>query len=193
MPPLEAWQKVFVDNEKFVNQDPHAKVTTCIQCHGGVSGTDDMVKAHEGVVTDPSADAEMVAQKCGTCHADIAKAQVTSLHYDSHGYDTIVGQRLGDAPESHKAWEQAQANHCSSCHTTCGQCHVSQPTSVGGGLISGHQLRRPRPSPAPAPAVTARVSTVSTRGKTKAFPLTCTGPRRACPVSSATAGPSCTA
>jgi len=141
VPPLEAWQKVFVDKEKFINQDPHAKVTTCIQCHGGVSGTDDMAKAHEGVVTDPSADAEMVAQKCGTCHADIAKAQVTSLHYDSHGYDTIVGQRLGDAPESHQAWEQAQANHCSSCHTTCGQCHISQPTSVGGGLISGHQFK----------------------------------------------------
>jgi hypothetical protein len=112
VPPLEAWQKVFVDNEKFVNQDPHAKVATCIQCHGGVSGTDDMAEAHEGVVTDPSADAGMMAQQCRTCHADIAKA-----------------------------WEEAQASHCSSCHTTCGQCHVSQPTSTGGGLISGHQFK----------------------------------------------------
>jgi thiosulfate/3-mercaptopyruvate sulfurtransferase len=29
-------------------------------------------------------------------------------------------------------------NHCASCHTTCGDCHVSQPNSVGGGLIEGH-------------------------------------------------------
>ena len=84
---------------------------------------------------------ESVGKLCGTCHTEIAAAQVKSLHFDSHGYDTIVGQRLGEAPESHQAWETAQADHCSSCHTTCGQCHVSQPTSVGGGLVSGHQFK----------------------------------------------------
>ena len=84
---------------------------------------------------------EATEKLCGACHTEIATAQVKSLHFDSHGYDTIIGQRLGDAPESHKAWEEAEANHCSSCHTTCGQCHVSQPTSVGGGLISGHQFK----------------------------------------------------
>ena len=101
-----------------------------------------MAKAHEGVVTDPTANKESAEKLCGACHKEIATAQVESLHFDSHGYDTIIGQRLGDAPESHKAWEEAKANHCSSCHTTCGQCHVSQPTSVGGGLISGHQFKR---------------------------------------------------
>jgi thiosulfate/3-mercaptopyruvate sulfurtransferase len=29
-------------------------------------------------------------------------------------------------------------NHCNTCHTSCGDCHVSQPTSVGGGFIDGH-------------------------------------------------------
>ncbi len=141
MPPLEAWEKVLVDAKKYIESDPHAKVATCIQCHGGQGGTDDMAAAHEGVVTDPTADKEMTEKLCGACHAEITAAQVNSLHFDNHGYDTIMGARLGDAPESHAAWDLAKANHCSSCHTTCGQCHVSQPTSVGGGLISGHQFK----------------------------------------------------
>jgi hypothetical protein len=141
VPPLEAWEKVFVDPQKFVNNDLHAKAATCIDCHGGAAETDDMEAAHVGVVRDPTASVEQVGKTCGTCHADISEAQTASLHYDSHGYETIIGQRLGDAPASHEAWDLAKANHCSSCHTTCGQCHISQPTSVGGGLISGHQFK----------------------------------------------------
>lgn len=141
MPPVEAWQKVFVDATKFVESDPHAKVANCIQCHGGQGDTEDMAAAHTGVITDPTSTQEQAEKICGACHSDIVKAQLTSLHFDSHGYDTIIGARLGDAPESHAAWEEARVNHCSSCHTTCGQCHVSQPTSVGGGLISGHQFK----------------------------------------------------
>jgi thiosulfate/3-mercaptopyruvate sulfurtransferase len=136
---VEAWQKVFVDQKKFVDGDPHAKVANCIQCHGGAGGVDDMAAAHQGVVRDPTADQDSVDRLCGACHKEIAAAQANSLHFDSHGYDTIVGQRLN--PEMHAAWETAEGNHCSSCHTTCGQCHVSQPTSVGGGLISGHQFK----------------------------------------------------
>lgn len=140
MPPLEAWQKVLVDPVKFVENDPHAKVATCTQCHGG-SAASEMEAAHDGVITNPTGNAELVVEKCGACHKEITEAQVKSLHFDSHGYDTIVGQRLGDAPESHAAWQEAQANHCSSCHTSCGDCHVSQPGSVGGGLVSGHQFK----------------------------------------------------
>jgi thiosulfate/3-mercaptopyruvate sulfurtransferase len=29
-------------------------------------------------------------------------------------------------------------NHCARCHTSCGDCHVGQPASVGGGLFDGH-------------------------------------------------------
>jgi len=138
---LEAWQKVLVDATKYVESDPHAKVANCIQCHGGQGDTEDMAEAHDGVITDPTSTQEQVEKICGTCHAEVVKAQLTSLHFDSHGYETIIGARLGDSPESHAAWEEARVNHCSSCHTTCGQCHVSQPTSVGGGLISGHQFK----------------------------------------------------
>ena len=140
MPPVEAWQKVFVDAEKYVANDPHAKAVNCIQCHGGQGGTTDMTVAHKGVVTDPTANSESTLKLCGACHTDIAKAQVKSLHFDSHGYDTIIGQRLN--PSMQAAWGKAETNHCSSCHTSCGQCHVSQPTSAGGGLISGHQFKK---------------------------------------------------
>ena len=90
MPPVEAWQKVFVDEKKFVESDPHAKAANCIQCHGGQGDTDDMVEAHKGTVSDPTATQESTEKLCGACHAEIAKAQVKSLHFDSHGYDTII-------------------------------------------------------------------------------------------------------
>jgi hypothetical protein len=32
-------------------------------------------------------------------------------------------------------------NHCQECHTSCGQCHVSRPDELEGGLISGHEFR----------------------------------------------------
>ncbi|MBC8400838.1 MAG: hypothetical protein H8E14_05060, partial [Candidatus Marinimicrobia bacterium] len=31
---------------------------------------------------------------------------------------------------------------CASCHTTCGQCHVSRPNSVHGGFIRNHKFNR---------------------------------------------------
>jgi thiosulfate/3-mercaptopyruvate sulfurtransferase len=34
-----------------------------------------------------------------------------------------------------------QSYHCDSCHTTCGDCHISQPSSVGGGLLDGHTFK----------------------------------------------------
>ncbi|MEJ5199124.1 MAG: hypothetical protein WHX53_09390, partial [Anaerolineae bacterium] len=113
MPPVEAWEKVYIDTEKYIKNDPHAKVANCIQCHGGVGGVDDMAVAHKGVVADPTAGADSATKLCGTCHAEITKAQVKSLHFDSHGYDTIIGQRLSDTAASRAAWDKAKANHCS--------------------------------------------------------------------------------
>jgi thiosulfate/3-mercaptopyruvate sulfurtransferase len=44
------------------------------------------------------------------------------------------------APEHYAVLEDMQENHCNSCHATCGDCHVSQPFSVGGGLLDGHDF-----------------------------------------------------
>ncbi|HEX9115170.1 MAG TPA: hypothetical protein VGA61_03820 [Anaerolineae bacterium] len=138
MSPVEAWQKVWVDTTKFNEKDPHSKLS-CIQCHDGTGGTADQAAAHKGVVRDPTCDQKRVAEKCGTCHKDISAAQVKSLHFDSHGFDTIAGARMDPAKKD--ALHTVVNNHCSNCHTTCGQCHVSQPAGAGGGLISGHQFK----------------------------------------------------
>jgi thiosulfate/3-mercaptopyruvate sulfurtransferase len=34
------------------------------------------------------------------------------------------------------------ARDCGSCHATCGDCHISQPKNVGGGLVRAHRINR---------------------------------------------------
>lgn len=130
MPPLEAWEKVLV-SEEAVSTGVHAFIP-CTDCHGG-NNVEDMEEAHEGLVADPS---DAPASVCGSCHTDVQAAHNGSLHQTLAGYDTALHER--SIPENHPAIEEMQANHCDSCHASCGQCHVSQPTSVGGGLLEGH-------------------------------------------------------
>lgn len=130
MPPLEAWERVLVDPEA-VSSGTHGAYT-CTQCHGGVD-TDDMETAHEGLISDPSDGPDNV---CTDCHSEIAQSSNGSLHSTLAGYDTVLHERA--MPEEHPAIETMEANHCNSCHASCGQCHVSQPASVGGGLLEGH-------------------------------------------------------
>jgi hypothetical protein len=133
--PLEPWEKAIVDMAAF-SEDVHGKIS-CTYCHGGVN-SEDKEAAHEGLIAYPSDDPEST---CGSCHWDLIFPQTQSLHYTLAGYDTSLAAR---SQESNSAlWEplqEMQANHCDSCHTTCGQCHVSQPASVGGGLLSGHEF-----------------------------------------------------
>jgi hypothetical protein len=140
VPPLEVWERVLINSEAY-RQDVHSYIP-CTTCHGGqadVEGQDMEAKyaAHEGVVQDPSIDA---VATCGECHTNIAEYQVNSLHYTLRGYDTVLYAR--STPENHPILDEAQGYHCQSCHATCGQCHVSQPTNLGGGLVSGHVFQR---------------------------------------------------
>ena len=139
MPPLEVWERVLVDAEAMA-ADAHGEIP-CTECHKGqeVDGQDMSAKytAHEGMLRDPSEDA---VAACGECHEDIAPFQADSLHNNMAGYDTVLYER--SMPENHAAIEEGESYHCNSCHTTCGQCHFSQPTSVGGGLIDGHAYNR---------------------------------------------------
>jgi thiosulfate/3-mercaptopyruvate sulfurtransferase len=111
----------------------HAYIA-CTQCHGG-SNTGDFARAHEGLIADPS---EAPRRACGDCHVDTQAAHDGSLHVTLAGYDTALHAR--SVPENHPALDEMQSYHCESCHASCGQCHISQPTSVGGGLLEGHAV-----------------------------------------------------
>ena len=131
---MEVWERVLIDPEVLLN-DVHGYVP-CTDCHGG-QNVSDKHEAHTGMVRDPSTDA---VAACGNCHPDIAPFQAQSLHNSLAGYDTVLYAR--STPENHPTIEVGQSFHCNSCHTTCGQCHISQPTSVGGGLVAGHEFMR---------------------------------------------------
>ncbi|MDX9992386.1 MAG: hypothetical protein RBS68_10090 [Anaerolineales bacterium] len=133
MAPLEPWEKVFVTKDEFL-ATAHGELT-CVYCHGGQQSSD-MEVAHTDLVADPSAKGET----CETCHGDQAGHFEDSLHVSLSGYWDALNAR--SVPENHPALEEMFGNHCSSCHTTCGDCHISQPGSVGGGFIAGHVINK---------------------------------------------------
>jgi thiosulfate/3-mercaptopyruvate sulfurtransferase len=130
---VEAWQKVFIDQETF-STTIHGRYG-CITCHGGVGGTNDKEAAHENVVREPTS-----AEACGDCHPDQVATDAQSLHTNLAGYTTVLAAR--SAPEKMAQLQVMRENHCDNCHTTCGQCHVSRPTNLGGGLLEGHTFKQ---------------------------------------------------
>lgn len=135
MAPLEPWEKVLVLQEDFFG-DVHGQID-CIFCHSGDQGAQDKDAAHKGLTANPGAGE---ANICETCHADIEHAFDASLHATQEGYWTALDAR--STPENHPALTTMFGNHCASCHTTCGDCHISQPNSVGGGFINGHVVEK---------------------------------------------------
>lgn len=131
---MEPWEKVLVDTEKF-SETIHGHIA-CTDCHGGVQSADKET-AHTEMIARPS---DGSPNACSECHADVAGTYATSLHATLKGYWTVLDQR--STPENHPQMEEMFGNHCARCHTTCGDCHVSQPASVGGGLFEGHVFVR---------------------------------------------------
>lgn len=129
---MEPWQRVWIDANTY-SQDLHSYIN-CTECHGGQS-VDDMEAAHDGMLSPSDVNSQ---DTCGECHTDVAPAYMNSLHITLKGYDTIIYQR--SAPEHYETLEYMETFHCNSCHTStsCGDCHISQPGSVGGGLLNGH-------------------------------------------------------
>jgi len=119
----------------FLNS-PHGALT-CQTCHGGMADFTfaTMTEAHTGVVADPSA-----AGACDGCHAAIAAAAGNSLHSNLWGYRELIEHRTSAMAGDYDAPFE---DSCNGCHTTCGQCHVSRPNSVGGGLVNKHNFREP--------------------------------------------------
>ena len=132
---MEAWEKVYVGSESFLSSIHNQQ--NCIGCHGGIPETDDKAAAHQGVVQDPTlAD----AGPCATCHSNEAQLADTSLHYNIGGYKTVLAARGMDFQDP--VAQEAFGSHCSSCHATCGECHISRPRSADGGLVAGHEVKK---------------------------------------------------
>jgi hypothetical protein len=129
---LEVWEKVFLKKADFM-ESTHGKVG-CVICHGGDSSNADKESAHAGLVADPS------EISCDTCHEDVACANAMSLHTTLEGFKSALEARGGIVEEG-SPLSEAFGNHCQECHTSCGQCHVSRPDEVGGGLLSSHEFR----------------------------------------------------
>ena len=133
MAPVEPWERVWIDAELF-EQDIHSYIN-CTICHGG-QNVDDMEAAHEDIKESVVDSPEV----CGRCHVDVGLPAWNSLHNTLRGYDDVLYER--SIPEYHATIEEMESYHCNDCHATCGDCHVSQPSSVGGGLVEGHVFNR---------------------------------------------------
>ncbi|GAB4328557.1 MAG: hypothetical protein Kow0074_24590 [Candidatus Zixiibacteriota bacterium] len=110
----------------------------CETCHEGDPAASSKDGAHTGMIAYPSlASAEL----CGACHESAEHGG--SIHRNLDGYTTMISLRSGGAfdPEN-PAYRDKFREQCSKCHTTCGQCHVSRPASVGGGFLSGHTFMK---------------------------------------------------
>ena len=132
---MEVWEKVYVDPE-WVETDVHAE-PGCIACHGGTPDTLSKSDAHEGVVVKASANPE---RTCGSCHVGVVGQVRDSLHRMQWGYHEVLANRGADftMPETVTAY----TTHCTSCHADCGDCHISRPSALDGGLISEHVVKR---------------------------------------------------
>jgi len=133
VPPLEAWERVLINQDRFLNT-MHGNFG-CITCHGGVPGESEMELAHAGISSSAQAN-----EACFLCHIEIAETNASSLHTTLEGYRTVIYQR--GSPETVPQLEEMMEDHCYKCHTTCGQCHIIRPTNLEGGLVSGHEFRR---------------------------------------------------
>jgi hypothetical protein len=132
LPAQEPWEKVFVDKERFATT-VHGRIA-CTDCHGGVQSSDKEV-AHQGVVSNPSAQPHIV---CDRCHPNVVSVSQHSLHANLSGMWLALDKR--SMPSNEAALKTAFDRHCSTCHATCGECHVSQPSILGGGLMDGHMF-----------------------------------------------------
>ncbi len=133
MAPLEPWEKVLLDTEVFPTTI-HG-VISCLECHNGIQDPNKEI-AHTRLIAAPSEDSERV---CGKCHPSMTISFPDSLHATQTGYWTGLTAR-GVPPKNHPEIDEMFDNHCQSCHTTCGDCHVSQPRVSGGGFIDGHNF-----------------------------------------------------
>ncbi|NVM23133.1 MAG: hypothetical protein HWN68_15285 [Desulfobacterales bacterium] len=141
MAPLAPHEKVFVDSS-IAEDENHGKIG-CHECHGGDPNDPDWKTAHIGVAKDPSYPDPSGA--CGACHADIAKNYNSSLHVSLAPFKKMIDTRANVDKAVYAKVDAARQTHCKACHSSCGQCHISRPESVEGGLLDGHLYQKTPP------------------------------------------------
>lgn len=141
MEPLAPHEKVYVDSE-FASDENHGELG-CHECHGGNPNDPDWKTAHKGVVKDPSYPDP--SESCGDCHEEIAEHYQSSLHVSLAPYKKIIHTRASSDKAVLAKIDKAMENHCLHCHSSCGQCHISRPESVDGGLLDMHLFQRRPP------------------------------------------------
>ena len=137
MEQLAPHEKVYVSKSWFANDPIHSGLG-CEFCHGGDPDDDNWRTAHDGVYKDPSW--ENLDTSCGMCHAEIAKNFATSLHATLRPYEDVIRLRATPDTGKYETVNMARENHCTSCHASCGTCHISRPDEVEGGLLAGHSF-----------------------------------------------------
>jgi hypothetical protein len=138
---LEPYEKIYVA-KAFLDSD-HGQIA-CVDCHGGNPQDPDWQTAHQGLIKDPTFPDPEGA--CGECHPDISTDAPASLHYTIAPIGNAIARRMGPAGQKvQAAMDTARARHCSQCHASCGQCHVSRPNYVNGGFLTQHQFQKTPP------------------------------------------------
>ncbi len=120
--------------------DFHMAMRTCEDCHGGdPTAMGDPEAAHVGLVKDPSG---LGQRGCLPCHETIVKDHALSMHATLQGERKTLATRygVGTFEECPAKAREGYNGECTSCHATCGDCHVSRPDSSGKGLIKNHVI-----------------------------------------------------
>ncbi len=141
MEPLAPHEKIFVDSD-IVEDENHGELA-CHECHGGNPDDPNWKTAHKGVVRDPTYPDATTA--CGDCHDEINEHYTKSLHVTLRPYKVITDARAKPNAVIRGKLESAMNTHCYTCHSSCGQCHISRPDSVQGGLLEGHLFQKEPP------------------------------------------------
>jgi len=148
--PLEPWEKVYIglgrNGKSYADVDPVHALIGCVNCHGGTEPAG-FEQAHDStLIHDPSTNPE---QNCNPCHKQIVETNKNSMHTMAWGERTTIAQRELGADADHDDFDGLDSvltdgfdGECTSCHTTCGQCHVSRPNAVHGGFIDNHTFNR---------------------------------------------------
>ncbi len=126
---------------------------SCQTCHSGPADRTfaSAEEAHVGVLRDPSSfNEEGTIPACVGCHQNEVESSASSLHTNLWGEINAIEIRGGaTCTVLGTDLEDSFRGKCATCHATCGQCHISRPTSVGGGFpviatqYNSHRFRSP--------------------------------------------------